>query len=61
MDTKELKKARTVIKGELTTADRLVEELNNIQKEIINSRMKTLEDYCETFELLQLQKEMKTD
>lgn len=55
----DLKKARAVVKSQLTKADRLVEDLPNISKEILQSRLDMIQEMWRRFETIQLKIELK--
>lgn len=57
---KDLKKARTVVKGQITKADRLVED-ENTSKEILNDRLDMLQEIWDRFQVIQLKIELKTN
>ncbi|XP_054279273.1 uncharacterized protein K02A2.6-like [Macrosteles quadrilineatus] len=57
----ELKKARAVVKGQLTRAERMLEELSGIKVDSIRTRLSVIHAYWERFELIQHNIEVKTD
>ncbi|XP_054259297.1 uncharacterized protein K02A2.6-like [Macrosteles quadrilineatus] len=57
----ELKKARAVVKGQLTRAGRMLEELSSIKIDSIRTRLSVIHAYWERFEQIQHNIEVKTD
>ena|SRR5436190_4261535 len=54
----DLKKARAVVKGQITKANRLVEDASGISKEVLQSRLDMLQEMWKRFEAIQLKIEL---
>lgn len=56
----ELQKARTVVKVQLGKAEKCIDELKDMPKEVVRNKMKTLQDYCTRYEAIQFQIDIKS-